>query len=104
MLFYGLPEGKAQMRRDRSTDLQMFGERILKKRYRRRLIEVVISTESPLISTQLCDKVFQEHYGATVAGVRPSMQRMIPMPRAGTFASGDQGSSGALLGVSGCTV
>ncbi len=40
MIFEGLPEGIASMRRDRGTELMMFGERILTARHQRRLIEV----------------------------------------------------------------
>ena len=40
LIFRGLPEGIAQMRREKSTDLVMFGPRITVQRYRRRLIEV----------------------------------------------------------------
>ncbi len=40
MIFRGLPEGIAQMRREKTTELVMFGPRITLQRYRRRLIEV----------------------------------------------------------------
>lgn len=38
------------------------------------LTQCVISNDSPLIGVQLSDKVFQDHYQATVVGVRPSFK------------------------------
>ncbi len=40
LIFKGLPEGIAQMRREKATELVMFGPRITLQRHKRRLIEV----------------------------------------------------------------
>ena len=68
----GLPEGIAQFRRDLSLDLLLYGKRITQKRYRRRLIEVVISTGSPLVGVELSSPLLRDHYSATVVAVRPA--------------------------------
>jgi len=71
MLFCGLPEGIAQMRREKSLDMVTFTPRITYQRYRRRLLEVSISETSPLIGTRLDDPVFAELYSAVIVGIRP---------------------------------
>ncbi len=46
LIFRGLPEGIAQMRREKTTELVMFGPRITLQRYRRRLMEVRAHTRA----------------------------------------------------------
>lgn len=72
LVMTGLPEGIAQFRRDLSLDLLLYGKRITQKRYRRRLIEVVISTGSPLVGVELSSPLLRDHYSATVVAVRPA--------------------------------
>ncbi len=48
LIFKGLPEGIAQMRREKATELVMFGPRITLQRHKRRLIEVRYPVGAPL--------------------------------------------------------
>lgn len=86
LIFYGIPEGIAQMRRDRSLELKMFGDRITRKRYRRRLIEAVIAADSPLVGVALSDPVFQDNYEATVVGIRGA-SKSGAIPHSASFKS-----------------
>ncbi len=64
------------MRREKATELVMFGPRITLQRHKRRLIEVVISDESPLVGIRLDDPVLQDIYSATVVGIRPAAHHL----------------------------
>jgi len=71
LLFCGLPEGIAQMRREKSLEMVTFTHRITHQRYRRRLIEVAVAETSPLIGVRLDDPVLADLYSAVVVGIRP---------------------------------
>jgi hypothetical protein len=67
----GLAVALAALRRDGDgVDLALYGERITFRRPRRRLIEAVLSHDSPLLGKKLSDPLFKTLYDATPAGVR----------------------------------